>query len=204
MVTVRPKGLRVATGAAKGRGAGRLAASSPGAGAGKARLYPAEDAPAGRVARAQRGHVVRKSLAPGAVAILLAGRFKGKRVVVLKHLPSGLLLVSGPRALNGVPLRRVNPAYVIATETRVSVSGVSCSLEDKDFKAAKPVRESRGEGDFMKDAPQKKEVPAAFKQAQEAVDAALLKEIKKVPELEGYMRSLFTLRSGMRPHLMKF
>merc|ERR1719313_1411514 len=52
---------------------------------------------------------------------------------------------------------------------------------------------------FMKDAPQKKEVPAAFKQAQEAVDAALLQEIKKVPELEGYMRSLFTLRSGMRP-----
>ena len=203
MVTVTPKGLRVATGTASGRGAGRLAAT-PGAGAGKARLYPAEDAPAKNPARAQTAASIRKSLAPGAVAILLAGRFKGKRVVVLKHLPSGLLLVSGPRALNGVPLRRVNPAYVIATQTRVDVSGVSCSLEDKDFKAPKQARESRGEGDFMKDAPQKKEVPAAFKKAQESVDAALLKEIKKVPELEGYMRSLFTLRSGMRPHLMKF
>ncbi|TPX56511.1 hypothetical protein CcCBS67573_g09340 [Chytriomyces confervae] len=88
-----------------------------------AKFYPAEDVPKNKVTRKTiRPAATRSSITPGTVLILVAGRFAGKRVVFLKTLDSGLLLVSGPFKINGVPLRRVNQAFVIATSAKVDIS----------------------------------------------------------------------------------
>ena len=71
------------------------------------------------------------------INLALALSALGRRVVVLKTLASGNLIVTGPYAINGVPLRRVNPAYVIATATKVSLDGVKANVDDAFFKKAK-------------------------------------------------------------------
>lgn len=147
---------------------------------------------------------IRESITPGTVLIILAGRFRGKRVVFLKALASGLLLVTGPYKINGVPLRRVNQTYVIATSTKVDISGVNVDkIDDTYFGRSKDA--PKGEEEFFEgDAPKAAIVSDERKKDQQTVDAALLKTIAGVDMLEGYLAAHFTLSSNDKPHLMKF
>jgi large subunit ribosomal protein L6e len=138
--------------------------------------------------------------------IILAGRFRGKRVVFLKPLESGLLLVSGPYKINGVPLRRINQAYVIATSTKIDVSKVDVSkIDDAYFGRTKDPAKAEGEGDFFEgDAPKAAIVSDQRKADQTAVDAVLLKTIAATEMLEGYLAAHFTLTATDQPHKMQF
>jgi large subunit ribosomal protein L6e len=112
------------------------------------KYYPAEDAPKPKVTRkTTRPAPLRSSITPGTVLILVAGRYAGKRVVFLKRLASGLLLVSGPFKVNGVPLRRVNQAYVIATSVKVDLAKVKVDekINDAYFKADKAAKKKATE-----------------------------------------------------------
>jgi large subunit ribosomal protein L6e len=153
---------------------------------------------------APRPTKLRASITPGTVLILLAGRFRGKRVVFLKQLESGLLLVTGPYKINGVPLRRVNQAYVIATSTKVDVSGVQIPDKFSDSYFKKPAdRVSKSEGEFF-ESNRKEPIDAEMVAAQKAFDVDVVKAVEGVEHLKSYLSSRFSLKRGQYPHALKF
>ena len=172
------------------------------------RYYPAYDVkPKAKSTAVVNPPKLRASLTPGTVLIMVAGRFRGKRVVMLKVLESGLLLVTGPFSVNGVPLRRVNAAYVIATSTKIDVSDVTIpeTICDAYFKRPKTEKKKATEDEFFNEDEPEEIGPSDERKAdQETVDSALLPKIEEVPMLKAYLGALFTLTKGMKPHEMKF
>ncbi|XP_009356996.2 60S ribosomal protein L6 [Pyrus x bretschneideri] len=171
------------------------------------KFYPADDVKKPLVnKRKPKPTTLRASITPGTVLIILSGRFKGKRVVFLKQLPSGLLLVTGPFKINGVPLRRVNQSYVIGTSTKVDISGVNVEkFDDKYFAKEVEKKKKKGEGEFFEAEKEEKSVlPQGKKDDQKSVDASLMKFIEAVPDLKTYLAARFSLKAGMKPHELIF
>ncbi|XP_053660399.1 60S ribosomal protein L6 [Anopheles marshallii] len=152
---------------------------------------------------------IRRSLKPGTVLILLAGRHKGKRVVLLKVMQTGLLLVTGPFEVNACPMRRIEQNYVIATKTRVNLEKLKLPehINDRYFRRILPKKDTRVERDIFS-RKEFKYVPTEQRKAdQKVVDAVVKAAIKEHPEgklVMRYLKSMFSLRSNMFPHRMQF
>jgi large subunit ribosomal protein L6e len=179
-----------------------------------ARAYGAELRKVYSTHKAQKVSL-RKSITPGTVLIILAGRNRGRRVVFLKQLPSGLLLVTGPYLVNGIPLKRVNQAYVIATSTKIALPKgykVPEKISDEYFKARKAAAKSgKTEEKFFSHKASTKERKEHKKKAaperiadQKSVDTQLIAVIKKTPQLRNYLSTGFSLSKNQFPHLLKF
>merc|ERR1712026_306735 len=173
--------------------------------------YPTADAPAKGTSVnffSKHKRTVRDSLSAGTVA-LLAGVHKGKRVVVLKQLETGLLLVTGPFKLNGTPLRRVNQRFLLATSTKIDVSGVKVpdTINDKYFARIKAEKTAKKEGDIFDGKKEGYKPSEQRKKDQVAIDTQVLAAIKANKEgqvLRQYLKAPFALSKGQFPHVMAF
>eukprot|EP00088_Acartia_fossae_P030133 TRINITY_DN310_c0_g1_i6.p2 TRINITY_DN310_c0_g1~~TRINITY_DN310_c0_g1_i6.p2 ORF type:complete len:250 (-),score=94.67 TRINITY_DN310_c0_g1_i6:131-880(-) len=161
-------------------------------------------------ASCQKSHPakLRSSITPGVVAIVLAGVHKGKHVIVLKQLQSGLLLITGPMTLNGCPLRRINQRFIIATKTKVDVSSVKVpdTLNDAYFARVK-AENVKKDGVFADNKKQKYAPSDERKKDQGEVDKQVMAAISKHPEgalMKKYLASVFRLQKGQYPHNMVF
>ncbi|KAI6130436.1 ribosomal protein L6e-domain-containing protein [Pisolithus croceorrhizus] len=173
------------------------------------RFYPAEDVRLPKKSRkSPKPAKLRSTIVPGTVLILLAGRFRGKRVVFLKQLDSGLLLVTGPYKINGVPLRRVNQAYVIATSTKLDLEGfkVDPRINDTYFAKATTKGSISAEAEFFCEGkPKPKEpFPEAKSGDQKEVDKVVIAAVRKQENLVKYLKASFGLTKGQFPHQMVF
>merc|ERR1739848_805090 len=150
---------------------------------------------------------LKAGIVPGSVLILVAGRHRGKRVIFLKQLSSGLLLVTSPFKINGVPMRRVNQKYVIPTSTSIDASAISVpdNVDDDYFHRIElNAHEGQDQGEIFQTKKEVYKVSDDRKRDQKTVDSSIIAAVKKVPHFANYLAANFALRNGQAPHAMKF
>merc|ERR1711972_1069426 len=152
-----------------------------------------------KVKASQKPTKLKKGLVPGTVLILMGGQFRGRRVVFLKQLESGLLLVTGPYAINGVPLRRVNQRFCIATSSKVEIGKSGTDITDAHFAREAKKEKKSDSGMFTADTA-KEAISDEKKTAQKDAD----KGVKVDGDMKAYLKARFSLSANMYPHEMKF
>lgn len=115
----------------------------------------------------------------------------------------------GPFLINSCPLRRVSQNYVIATSTRINISGlkIPAHVNDDYFKRKREKRAKKEEGDIFSKKKDEYKASDQRKTDQKVVDKFVISAIKKNKEkkmLFTYLSAMFGLRSSQYPHRLKF
>lgn len=182
------------------------------------KFYPTETRPkkskTGRVIHKNHPRRFKKGLEPGRVLIILAGKHRGKRVVLLKTLKSGLLLVNGPFKINACPMKRMHQKFVIVTRTKIPFDGVKIPkhINDKYFKSkkvsSKGAKTKQGGNIFATGKKSASKPNRVRREDQLQVDKQVLNAIKEKmgdkKTILAYLGSYFYLRNHMYPHKLKF
>ncbi|KAF0989955.1 hypothetical protein HZS_7067 [Henneguya salminicola] len=150
------------------------------------------------------------NIKPGSILILVSTKYRGKRVVFLKQLVSGLLLVVGPYGINGVPLCRVDQCHVITTSTHLDISGVEIPerIDDNYFRhkklEKKKQKKEKNEEIFVDKVEESTKPPQQHIEDAKEIERQLKMSISSIPTMKTYLSTPFSLSHGQYPHELVF
>lgn len=117
-----------------------------------------------------------------------------------------LIHLSGPYKINGVPIRRVNQAYVIATKTKLDITDLNIPehIDDSYFDRVNTSPEKDENGVVLLATKVDQEWLEKRKADQKTVDTMVLEKVKAIEDMDKYLGAKFTLTKGQAPHDMIF
>jgi large subunit ribosomal protein L6e len=170
---------------------------------------------------------LRYRLRPKGTIVIVLGNctklHRGRRMIFLKQLETGDLLLASPNTLTLMPtLQVVQASYVIATTTRIPLTPACVEAAEKVtfnmFKKAnskKTTDKKKRDGSiFADDQTQAKSatVETIDPELEKTIDSELMKSIANFNKgdtldaaiMKKYLRTRFTIKNGEYPHQMKF